>query len=149
MGWLRGLRRCSCTHAVLLPNFPLQCIASLLWACSLRSPTLCGFVQFLEVFLLVSSVARAVNFLSLDSCFLETSALTTLVVLVSAWTPIQLKPAWKVKLPKVLATESLFLWRIVYSMVQQMFVRFGRSLSADNWNTQSEDSKQASIKTLG
>lgn len=38
---------------------------------------MCGFVQFLEVFLLVSSVARAVNVLSLDSCFLETSALTT------------------------------------------------------------------------
>lgn len=77
MGWLRGLRRCSCTYAVFLPNFPLQCTPSLLWACSLRSPALCGFVQFLEVFLLVSSVARAVNVLSLDSCFLETSALTT------------------------------------------------------------------------
>lgn len=29
-----------------------------------------------------------------------------------------------------------------------MFIRFERNLSADNWSTQSEDSKRASVKTL-
>lgn len=46
---------------------------------ALWSPVLCGLVQFLEILLLVSSIARAVNVLSLDSCFLETLALTTLL----------------------------------------------------------------------
>lgn len=68
------------------------------------------------------------------------------MVLVGTWTPIQLKPAWKLELPKVPATESSFLWRMVYCMVEQMFVRFGRSLGADDWSVWNEDSKQKALK---